>query len=181
MIGLARQTRRTSLDRAAGRLYARVVEQARRPAFYAEGGVPDTLDGRFEMVALHCFLLLHRLKQSPKAQALAQAVFDLMFDDMDSSLREMGAGDLGVGRRVRRMAEGFLGRMAAYDRGLADGSAALLEAVRRNVYGTIAGGGYDPAPMAEYVRQAAEALARQPVEPIMQGSVEFIARLSCWR
>ena len=160
--------------RVARLLYARVVEQARRPVFYAAGGVPDTLDGRFEMVALHCFLLLHRLKQqAPKTAKLSQALFDLMFDDMDTSLREMGAGDLGVGRRVKRMAAGFLGRIAAYDAGLAGDAAALAEALRRNVYGTVAGRPRDAAAMVDYVRGAAAALDRQPLARLMQGEVDF--------
>src|SRR5262245_5163238 len=114
------------MEDAARRLYARIVEQARCATFYAEGGVPDTLDGRFEMVALHCFLLLRRLKDGGQAQRLGQAIVDLMFDDMDAALREMGAGDLGVGRRVRRMAEGFRGRTAAYDHGLRAGAPELV-------------------------------------------------------
>ena len=121
----------------AARIYAAIVTQARRPEFYRELQIPDTLDGRFEMIALHAFLVLNRLKgQGFEADAVAQAVFDVMFDDMDRSLREMGVGDLAVGRRVRAMAEGFYGRIAAYDKGLVEGHAALGEAIARNAYGT---------------------------------------------
>ena len=103
----------------ARRLYEAVVAQARQPVFFAEWEVPDTVDGRFEMVALHAHLLLRRLRDGGPAADLAQALFDVMFADMDASLREMGAGDLGVGRRVKQMATAFYGRMAAYDAGLA--------------------------------------------------------------
>ena len=92
----------------ARRLYEAVVAQARQPVFFAEWGVPDTIDGRFEMVTLHAHLLLRRLKDGGAETApLAQALFDVMFADMDASLREMGAGDLGVGRRVKQLATGF--------------------------------------------------------------------------
>src|SRR5579885_2019728 len=100
---------------AAAALYRAVVAQARAPAFYVAYGVPDTLDGRFDLIALHMFLVLHRLKSDTDASTVSQALFDIMFDDMDRSLREMGVGDLGVGRRVRAMAEALYGRMAAYE------------------------------------------------------------------
>src|SRR5581483_7180724 len=119
----------------AALLYRSVVEQARRPEFYAAFGVPDTVDGRFDMIALHMFLVLHRLKAADPD--LGQALFDTMFADMDRSLREMGAGDLGVGRRVRAMAEALSGRIAAYDAGLSADDAALAGALRRNLYGTV--------------------------------------------
>ena len=83
-------------EQTARELYAGVVKQARQSLFYADYGVPDSLDGRFEMIALHAFLLLHRLKSdNPEAAALSQAVYDVFFADMDQCLREMGAGDLG--------------------------------------------------------------------------------------
>jgi cytochrome b pre-mRNA-processing protein 3 len=110
----------------------------------------------------------------PAAAALAQSLFDAAFADMDASLREMGAGDLGVGRRVKQMATGFYGRAAAYEEGLA-GAAELEEALRRNLYGTV-----DPAPaalaaMARYLRIAAESLASQPLAALREGRVEFPA------
>ena len=96
---------------AADKLYRSVVSQARRPEFYLLVGVPDSLDGRFELNALHVFLVLDRLKQDyPRGAGLGQALHDVFFADMDHSLREMGAGDLGVGKRVKKMAQGFYGR-----------------------------------------------------------------------
>ena len=83
------------------------MAQARQPGFYRDCGVPDSVDGRFELIALHTFLVLHRLKaDATDTEALGQALFDVMFQDMDQSLRELGAGDLGVGPRVKRMAQG---------------------------------------------------------------------------
>ena len=130
------QRRRAAGD-AARALYERAVVQARQPVFYASFGVPDSLDGRFDMVALHVFLLLHRLKQEGKTAArLAQCLFDVMFDDMDESLRELGAGDLGVGRRVKAMAKALYGRLAAYQAGLAGDDRELAAALARNLFGT---------------------------------------------
>jgi len=108
-------SRRKSVRGAAELAYRRVVEQARQPMFFTGFGVPDTVDGRFELICLHAFLYLHRLKsERPRSMAVSQAFFDAMFADMDRGLREMGTGDLSVGRHVKRMAQGFYGRIRAY-------------------------------------------------------------------
>ena len=153
----------------ARRLYEAVVAQARQPVFFAEWEVPDTVDGRFETVTLHMHLLLRRLKDGgPETTSLAQALFDVMFADMDASLREMGAGDLGVGRRVKQMATGFYGRVAAYDAGLPSNGTVI-------VFGTVSPSPESLAAMAHYVTRAAAALARQPLERIAGGTVAFAA------
>jgi|AGTN01.2.fsa_nt_gi Uncharacterized conserved protein len=123
-------------ERAAANLYLAVVEQARHPAFYARHGVPDTLEGRYDMILLHAWLLLRRMGAiaSDEARPLGQAVFDRMFADMDRNLREMGVSDLRVGKRVQRMAEAFYGRVGAYDKGLAEGAGSLKAALARNLY-----------------------------------------------
>ena len=121
---------------AAEIAYRRVVEQARRPEFFTAYGVPDTLDGRFELICLHAFLYLRRLKDEAGTAALAQRFFDTMFVDFDRSLREIGTGDLSVGRQVKRMAEAFYGRIRAYELGLAGDDAVLATALARNLYGT---------------------------------------------
>ncbi|RMD62930.1 MAG: hypothetical protein D6826_06210 [Alphaproteobacteria bacterium] len=156
-------------------LYAALVAQARQPHFYARWGVPDTLDGRFDLIALHAFLLLHRLQQEhPHSKGLAQALLDTIFTDMDSNLREMGVGDLGVGRRVKRMAQGLYGRIAAYDEALSGPPEALEAALRRNLYGTVAVP--DPAcveAMAGYVRAQAAHLKTQDYATLATGTVNF--------
>lgn len=168
---------RSRPDRAAvAALYGAIVDQARKPGFFASRGVPDTLDGRFETLALHAFLVLKRLKSDRPATAdFAQALFDAMFADLDRGLREMGAGDLGVGRRVKAMASGFLGRVQAYESGLAGGEAALRGALRRNLYGTVEPREADLAGMADYLRRQSAALAAQPTEGLLAGRVEFEA------
>jgi cytochrome b pre-mRNA-processing protein 3 len=158
----------------AARLYAGVTAQARRPEFYLACGVPDSVDGRFEMVAVHAFLLFRRLKgQGEKAGAVAQTVYDVMFSDFDASVRELGAQDLGVGRRIKFMTEAMNGRFAAYDAGLAGGTNELELALKRNLYGTAEPHDDLLKRMAEYVRQADADLSAQPVDQLMRGVVHF--------
>ena len=165
---LSKFFKRDPWEARARALYERVVAQARQPGFYRDCGVPDTVDGRFELIALHTFLVLHRLKADPgDTEALGQALFDAMFQDMDQSLRELGAGDLGVGPRVKRMAQGLYGRIAAYEAGLSGPAAELEAALRRNLFGTVTPEPERVEAMAAYLRAAVEALTRwePPREP----------------
>jgi cytochrome b pre-mRNA-processing protein 3 len=159
---------------AAALAYRRVVEQARLPVFFTAFGVPDTLDGRFELLCLHAFLYLHRLKREGRAAArLGQAFFDAMFADLDRGLRELGTGDLSVGREVKRMARGFYGRIRAYEEGLAADDPTLYAALARNLYGTAPAAADAVVAIAAYLRREAAALARQPAEELLAGRVEF--------
>ena len=170
---LFRRFRRRATVMAA---YHRIVERAREPLFFAGWGVPDTLDGRFETLALHGFLVLNRLKADRAATAdFAQDLFDTMFADLDRAVREMGATDLGVGRHVKAMARGFYGRIAAYDGGLAAGDGALEDALRRNLFGTAPPQAGALAAAAAYVRRQAAALAATTVEALLAGEVPFAA------
>jgi cytochrome b pre-mRNA-processing protein 3 len=155
-------------------LYGRIVAQARLPVFYERWEVPDSLDGRFELVALHCFLVLRRLRKDGQATgAFRQQLFDWMFADMDAGLRELGVGDLGVGRRVKDMARAFYGRIAAYDRGLDRGGAVLTDALRRNLYGTVDPAHGALAAMAAYVQRVEAGLTGQRTADLLKGTVEF--------
>jgi cytochrome b pre-mRNA-processing protein 3 len=167
--------RRNPLREAATRAYGLVVEHARRPAFFTDFEVPDTIDGRFELICLHAFLYLHRLKtEGDPGASLAQFFFDLMFADFDRSLRELGTGDLSVGREVKQMAQAFYGRIHAYEHGLdAAGDAQLDAALRRNLYGTAAPGEAALAAMAAYLRAEAAQLARQDAAALFAGTVSF--------
>jgi len=165
--------RRRPRDGTADALYRQIVERARAPAFYRELGVPDSFDGRFEMLALHLFVVLNRLQthpDDPACRTLAQALTDRLVADVDANLREMGAGDLGVGRKVRRIAEGFNGRLAAYDAGLADSGGRLAQAIRRNVYGTTEPTVPQVAAMTDYVRACRQAVT---ATDLAQGAVRF--------
>ena len=154
--------RRDPHERTGHELYAAAVAAARDPYLYAVVGVPDTLDGRFDLVGLHAFLVIRHLqRQRPPGPALAQAVFDAMFNDMDVNLREIGVGDLSVGKKVKVMWEAFHGRCVAYGQALdAGGDASLRAALARNVWrGAEAGSG--PAHLAAIVRAEDGHLAGQ--------------------
>ena len=118
------------------KLYAAAIEVARRPVFYKDFGVQDSVDGRFDALSLVVILVMRRLKNCGDAgKEISQQLFDSMFADMDLSLREMGAGDIGVSKRVRTMAEAFLGRLEAYVTALDHNDRmALAAALRRNLY-----------------------------------------------
>ncbi|HKX09603.1 MAG TPA: ubiquinol-cytochrome C chaperone family protein [Stellaceae bacterium] len=165
--------------RAAGALYTAIVARAREPRFFSALGVPDTLDGRFETVVLHVILLAQRLKSEPSkaAAGLSRALLESFVTDMDRSIREMGAADLGVGRRVTAMAEGLYGRLRAYEAAVTETDDAALEAaLQRNLYGTV--GAPDEAAIAavsDYVRRQHVALARQSFAALQAGQVAFVA------
>jgi cytochrome b pre-mRNA-processing protein 3 len=110
-------------------------------------------------------------RDHPATAALAQSLFDRMFMDFDNALRESGVGDLGVGRRVKQMATGFYGRIAAYDAGLEAGG--LEEALKRNAYGTVAPEEKALALLADYVRRADRDLGGQSIEALTGGRVFF--------
>jgi cytochrome b pre-mRNA-processing protein 3 len=102
-------------------LYDSLVRSARRPAFYGADGVEDSVDGRYDMIVLHAVLVMRRLREGGDlGRDLAQRVFDVMFDDMDAALREMGTGDLSVGKKIKEMGEAFYGRATAYETPLAE-------------------------------------------------------------
>ena len=171
---LGRLFHRNAFEAQARSLYRIIVEQARRPEFYRHCGVPDTLDGRFELIALHAFLILHRLKADrPESADLAQALFDTLFLDMDQSLRELGAGDLGVGRRVKLMAQGLYGRIEVYQAGLRAPGTELEAALERNLYGTVQSEPGSLRAMAGYLRREAGALARLDLAGLMAGNLVF--------
>lgn len=156
-------------------LYGAAVRQARLPAFYLEGGVPDTVEGRFEMVAAHVCLVLRRLRQAgAEGKEMGQRLFDILFDDMDQTLREMGVGDLSVGKKIKSLASSFYGRLQAYDEGFKDAEGpGLAAALARNVYGDADGAGIHAAALAAYMRVADRSLQEQPVEEILAGRVVF--------
>lgn len=156
---------------SADRLYAALVALARDPRFYTDLGVPDTVDGRFEMLSLFVYMALRRLRREGETSAaFSQDLFDTMFADMDQSLRELGAGDLGVAPRIKRMAEGFYGRIAAYDRALDEAGGALGEALRRNLYGTVTPDRATLARMAGVIRNLDSAFAALPVGALRDGA-----------
>jgi cytochrome b pre-mRNA-processing protein 3 len=167
--------RRAGYERTGYVLYNAVVAAAREPYCYAALGVPDTFDGRFDLIGLHAILLIHRLRfLSDPGPTLAQAVFDSMFSDMDKALREMGVGDLSVGRKMRVMWEAFHGRARAYEDGLNSADAeALPTALARNVWRGTPPPGADKALARLTRRQRAHLEAQQPAA-LCAGQVNFL-------
>jgi len=124
---------RAALRRKAGDIYGAVVTQARQPAFYAKLGIPDTPIGRYDMVVLHLFLLLERLRgEGASADTLQRLLLETFVADMDDSLRELGTGDVVVGKKVRRAAAGFYERARDYRAALEEGDGALGQALVRH-------------------------------------------------
>jgi cytochrome b pre-mRNA-processing protein 3 len=129
------------------------------------------VQGRFEMIVLHMFLVLGRLKG--EGQELAQRLVDEFFRDMDRSLRELGVADVGVGKKVRRMAEAFYGRLAAYDKGLAGDPHDLAAALDRNVFPD-GGNAAAARKLAAYAASQRQHLAGQPLAALVAGAAQFL-------
>src|SRR5258708_34970346 len=108
-------------------IYGMIVTQAREPLFYRDLGVPDTVNGRFDLLLLHLWMVLRRLKATSGGAGLCQALFDRFCEDMDANLREMGVGDLTVPKRMQAFGEAFYGRTAAHDLALAEGREPLAQ------------------------------------------------------
>lgn len=164
-----------SRTRVAGEaLYASAARQARQPAFYASLGVADSAEKRFEMLTLHVTLIVLRLRgQDGAAAETAQHLFDTFVQALDDALREMGVGDLSVGKKMRKLGEAFYGRARAYEEALAalpdDG--ALKDLIARTALDEA-----DPtaaAPIADYVRRTREALSSQPLSDLLDGRVAW--------
>ena len=131
-------------------IYGMIVTQAREPIFYRDLGVPDTVNGRFDLLLLHLWLLLRRLRTVLRATELSQALFDRFCEDMDDNLREMGIGDQTVPKRMRAFGEAFYGRVQAYDQAMDGGGEALASAICKNI---LNGAGMDQArQLAAYAR-----------------------------
>jgi cytochrome b pre-mRNA-processing protein 3 len=114
-------------------IYGMIVTQAREPLFYRDLGVADTLDGRFDLLVLHLWMVLRRLNSIEGGTELSQALFDRFCEDMDANLREMGVGDLSVPKRMQAFGEAFYGRAAAYDLALNGGEEPLAQALCKNI------------------------------------------------
>jgi cytochrome b pre-mRNA-processing protein 3 len=114
-------------------IYGMIVAQAREPLFYSDLDVPDTVDGRLDLLILHLWLVLRRLRGVEAGKGLSQALFDHFCDDMDANLREMGVGDLTVPKRMQKFGEAFYGRAAAYDFAWSESEARLADALQKNI------------------------------------------------
>ena len=155
-------------------LYNACVDQARLPALYHAFSAPDTVEGRFEIYTLHVFLVLNRLKQQgPRATDTAQGLFDTYLSSLDDALREMGVGDLSVGKKMRKLGEAFYGRVKNYDaafKTLPDESG-LEGLLQRTVY---AGSTSDGLPgLTRYVLDQVEGLRDMDLDSLLEGQVDW--------
>jgi cytochrome b pre-mRNA-processing protein 3 len=148
-------------------IYGMIVTQAREPSFYRDLGVPDTVNGRFDLLVLHLWLVLGRLKAVDGGAVLCQSLFDRFCEDMDGNLREMGVGDLTVPKRMQAFGEAFYGRTAAYDLAAADGPEALTQALCRNI---LDGGQIENARRLAYYTEAAKSALAGLDDATMQGA-----------
>jgi cytochrome b pre-mRNA-processing protein 3 len=161
-------------ERAGFQLYGSAVAAARDPFLYETLGIPDTLDGRFDAIVLHVYLVVRRLQADPpQGPALAQAVFDAMFLDMDINLREMGVGDLSVGKRNRAMWEAFHGRSAVYAASWQDATA-LQAAFALNLWRGAEPPAGSAAALVRLAQAQADYLAGQGLDPMLRGEIAFL-------
>lgn len=159
--------RSTARRRAAESLAVAIAARARAPEFFRDLGVPDTFNGRFDMVALHGWLVLERL-EAEGARPISQGLINALFDSFEGALRDQGAGDMGMGRRVKKIANAFYGRLGSYRD--APDRQTLEKALLRNIYGE------DPACEAVAARLADYALAlraRLESQSPSAGAVDF--------
>lgn len=152
-------------------IYGMIVAQAREPLFYQRLGVPDTVNGRFDMVVLHLWMVLRRLRGVSGGAALAQALFDHFCGDMDDNLREMGISDVGVPKRMKAFGEAFYGRSIAYDKALEAGGAALADALARNILNS--DDSAVAAPLAAYARRGIADLDAVADADMAAGRIRF--------
>ena len=159
------------------RLHAQVVAASRRPTLYRDLAVPDTIDGRFESVTLHAVLVLRRLQgcEAPGPE-MAQQLVDTVFAHFDRSFREMGVGDTSVPKRMRTVAEAFLGRSAAYDAALRARDDSLAAALMRNIYSAHPDlQAAEPARrLAAYAAATGDAFDRTPLQAFIEGAVPWL-------
>lgn len=160
-------------------IYGVIVAQARKEVFYTDFGVDDTVTGRFDMIVLHAFLLFHRLSGEEEGKrAFGQSVFDLMFADMDRSLREMGVGDISVPKKVKKMVQAFYGRCKAYGDALAHKGSdtaeldPLVEAVSRNLFPD-GEKNLEARGLSDYMRDNVTRLSALPLDAILAGELTF--------
>lgn len=171
---ILRSFRRSAKTDSIASLYGAIVAQARSPSFYVEFGVPDTVEGRFDLIVLHLVLVLRRLAGAGDRGAdLGQRLFDAFCRDLDGNLREMGVGDLAVPKRMRAFGEAFYGRQAAYLAALAADNAQDFEkALARNI---LQAEGIDPQAgrLARYARAVARQLDAKDDADLCGGVTDF--------
>ena len=172
MISLFRRNS-TDTTAAARALYATIVEQSRQPGFFTFWGIPDTPNGRFEVLVLHVFLVMHRMRDDADCAKLARSLSEQAVLDVDRNLREMGVGDLSVGRKVKSLTEGLYGRLGVYAEGIERTNGGLDAELRRNLFSE--GQALDASVQAaeSYMRRETESLKTCDTADLLAGCVRF--------
>jgi cytochrome b pre-mRNA-processing protein 3 len=173
---LAPWRRQTS---SAEKLYGAIVAQARLPVFYRGLGIADTLEGRFLMLSLHLFAVLHRLgPEGPAAQDLAQNLTDRFSEDMEIVLRQVGVGDLSIPKKIRSLAASSAGLLQAYEAALAAGNEALATAITEAMPPAQRPSEAASRRLAHYVEKAVRLLDARSLAALSIGEVIFPAGLT---
>jgi len=155
-------------------IYSQIVAQARQPAFYQTAKVPDTVEGRFDLIVLHAVLVFRRLqKDGSEATEFGQRVFDIFFEDMDGNLRELGVGDPRVPKKIRTMAEMFYGRAAAYSEPLDLGDVGGLTEALNRIFFPDGGNLAASRQIGTYVVAAEQVLSDQDSKAIFAGNLSW--------
>ena len=161
-------------EKASEKLYGAIVAQARLPVFYQEFGVPDTLEGRYLMLSLNLFALLHRLKgEGAEAQVLSQELADRFKDDMETVLRELGVSDLRIPKKMRALAASSAALLQAYERAFAADEGALAKTITDAL--PLEGEAADAAGtrLAHYLRESVRSLEEEPYAALRAGTLRF--------
>ena len=165
MFGLMKS--KNPYEQVAHDVYGAALEQSRDPAFFTDYGVEDNFEGRFEVLCLHIFIIMHVILADGGNEEFNQAVFDIMFADIDQALRQTGKGDMGVPKHMRRMMKGFNGRMNAYEEAFAN-TKEFEKSILRNLYADEAG-----APAKDIAKYIKKNVKKQTASAILQGRATF--------
>ena len=181
IVSLFRRSRQAANQRIVDTIFEAVVAAARQRTLYADWGMPDTPLGRYESLGLHMIVFLHRTRaQGPEVEALAQDVVDEFFKDIDHSIRELGVGDVGVPKRMKKLARMFYGRMGSYWAAIdADDATELAAAIKRNIMpGDPASADLQADAVARYMMAAAADLTDRPNGDLLDGKIAFLDAVS---
>ena len=169
---LSRFRRQNAAREAADRLHAAIVDRSRAPVFYVAFAVPDTVDGRFDLVALHAFLAMDALKrQGAAGEEVATHLATALFAGFEDALRDLGVGDFGLSRRIKALANAFYGRLEAY--AAAESEPDIAEAVLRNIYRDETAQAARASVLARYMMNARSHVEACVATSVTAGAIDF--------
>jgi len=182
LINLLKKLKNKKIESELEYYYNNIVLLARDKRLYIQGGVPDTIDGRYELIILHCHLFINRLIIAGSVEkAFAQKLINYMFRDFDRSLREIGVGDLSVGKKVKFMASSYYGRANTYQKALNENSQIIDKALKNNLYGTINPNQNEVEYMKTYIKNLIRYLSSLKNSDVLicfQNNINFFEGLS---